>query len=123
MKGFVEKLRGMKAGTWLALLLLMAAVGLLWPSLQSREIAMTEEEQRVSATLSRIAGAGRTRISIAWREAESAFSSAPRTPVGAVIVAEGAGDIAVRLDLVRAAQALLHLPAGAIEIFVLEESP
>ena len=123
MKGFLEKIKGAKAGMWLSLLLMMAAIGLLWPSAPSREIAMTEEEQRISATLSRIAGAGNTRISIAWREAESAFSSAPRTAVGAVIVAEGAGDIAVRLDLIRAAQALLHLPAGDIEVFVLEESP
>ena len=123
MKGFLEKIRGVKAGAWLSLLLMLAAVGLLWPSAPSREIGMTEEEQRISATLSRIAGAGNTRISISWREAESAFSATPRTAVGAVIVAEGAGDIAVRLDLIRAAQALLHLPAGDIEVFVLEESP
>lgn len=122
MKELLEKVRGLRAGTWLTLLLLLAAAGLLLPAFRETEPAMTEEEQRISATLSRIAGAGRTRLSIAYAEAESAFSSSPRTPVGAVIVAEGAGDIAVRLNLIRAAQALLGLPPGAVEVFVSEES-
>ena len=43
--------------------------------------------------------------------------------MGAVIVAAGAGDVGVRLNLLQAAQALLGLPAGAIAVFPMEAAP
>ena len=39
---------------------------------------------------------------------------------GAVIVAEGAGDISVRSNLLKAAQAVLDVPASKIEVFSME---
>ena len=100
------------------------ACALAWAlmSLPSRgNSGMTEEEQRVSATLSRIAGAGEIRVSIYYAQAAGAFGSGGRTPVGAVIVAQGAGDVGVRLNLLRAAETLLGLSAAQVEVFPMEE--
>ena len=41
---------------------------------------------------------------------------------GAVIVAEGASDITVRMNLQRAAQAVLSIPSSKIEVFCMEAS-
>ena len=40
---------------------------------------------------------------------------------GAVIVAEGAGEVSVRMDLQRAAQAVLDIPASRIEVFAMKQ--
>mgnify|MGYP006079487435 CR=1 FL=1 len=39
---------------------------------------------------------------------------------GAVVVAEGAQDLSVRTDLLRAAQAVLGVPSSKIEVFPME---
>ena len=100
MKKWLEAVKGMKGGIWL---LLIAACGLalLLPASSQNRTGMTEEEQRYSATLSHIAGAGEVRISIAYAQTASSFGSASRQPTGAVIVAQGAGSVAVRLELLR----------------------
>ncbi|GHU68621.1 hypothetical protein FACS1894184_11080 [Clostridia bacterium] len=43
-------------------------------------------------------------------------ASAPQA-VGVVVVADGANDIRVRLELIRAVQTLMDLPASAVEVF------
>ena len=53
----------------------------------------------------------------------SSFGSGSRQPAGAVIVAQGAGSVAVRLELLRAAEALLGLSAQEVEVFAMEASP
>ena len=40
---------------------------------------------------------------------------------GAVVVAEGADDLWVRLSLIRAMRTLLGLPESAVDVFVMEE--
>ena len=122
MKKWLEAVKGMKGGIWL---LLIAACGLalLLPASSQSKTGMTEEEQRYSATLSRIAGAGEVRISIAYAQSSSSFGSGSRQPTGAVIVAQGAGSVAVRLELLRAAEALLGLNAQEVEVFAMEASP
>ena len=75
-----------------------------------------------SATLSRIAGAGEVRISIAYAQSASSFGSGTRKPTGAVIVAQGANSVTVRLELLRAAETLLGLSASQVEVFPMEES-
>ena len=96
MKLWLDRLKTMKNGPWLLALVCCAVALLLLPLGERNAVAMTEEEQRVSATLSRIAGAGDVRVSIYYAQEASAFGSGSRAPVGAVIVAEGAGDITVR---------------------------
>ena len=122
MKEWLNRIKDSKNGVWILLLLLLGAALLLAPFSENDSLPMTEEEQRISAVLSAIAGAGESRISIYYAQTESAFGSAQKTPRGAVIVSRGADDIAVRLQLQRAAQALLQLPAAAIEIFPMEET-
>ena len=123
MKLWLDRLKTMKNGPWLLALACCAAALLLLPLGGTNAVSMTEEEQRVSATLSRIAGAGDVRVSIYYTQEASAFGGGNRTPVGAVIVAEGAGDIAVRLNLLRAAETLLGLDAHQVDVFLMEEKP
>ena len=123
MKKWLEAVKGMKGGVWLLVIAACAASLLLLPGSSSSKTAMTEEEQRYSATLSRIAGAGEVRISIAYAQAASSFGGTNRKPTGAVIVAQGAGNVAVRLELLRAAEALLGLSAQEVEVFAMEASP
>lgn len=119
MMQWLEKIRGNKGFLALLALGFLAVLCLSWPAASSNSSSMTAQEQRISATLSAIAGAGATRVSIYYAQEESTFS-ASQTPVGAVIVAAGAGDVGVRLDLVQAAQALLGLPAASIAVFPME---
>jgi stage III sporulation protein AG len=123
MKGFLEKIKAMKGGVWVLALACCLLAALFLPTSGSRSASMTEEEQRFSATLSRIAGAGDTRVSIYYAQAASAFGAADRKPTGAVIVAKGAGNVKVRLDLLRAAQTLLGLSPQAVEVFEMEDKP
>ncbi len=122
MKRWLEAVKGMKGGVWL-LLIAACAAALVLPGSSQSKTAMTEEEQRYSATLSRIAGAGEVRLSIAYAQPASSFGSGSRQPTGAVIVAQGAGSVAVRLELLRAAEALLGLSAQEVEVFAMEAAP
>lgn len=123
MKELLEKLRAMKGTPWLLVLVVCAAACLLLPAGGQETGSMTEEEKRFSATLSRIAGAGETRVSIYYAEEASAFGGGSRSPVGAIIVSQGAGDVSVRLDLFRAAETLLGLPASQVEVFEMGDAP
>ena len=123
MKSWLDRLKTMKNWPWLLALLCCAAALLLFPPGSAKPAGMTEEEQRVSATLSKIAGAGDVRVSIYYAQEASAFGGGSRTPVGAVIVARGAGDVAVRLNLLRAAETLLGLDASRVDVFLMEEKP
>ena len=123
-KEWLDKIKGTKGGLWIVLLMICAAALLLFPGTEKRSsIAMTEEEQRVSATLSRIAGAGEVRVSIYYAQEASSFGSSAKTPVGAVIVAQGANQVAVRLNLIRAAETLLGLSAREVDVFAMEDAP
>ena len=126
MKNWLEKIKSARAGPWVLLAAVCAAAFLLFsvnPLAKSPAVTMTEEEQRLSATLSSIAGAGEIRVSIYYAQAASPFGgTGARTPIGAVIVAQGAGDVAVRLNLLRAAETLLGLSASQVEVFPMEES-
>ena len=123
MKLWLDKLKTMKSAPWLLALLCCAAALLLWPAGSGKPASMTEEEQRVSATLSGIAGAGEVRVSIYYAQEASAFGGGSRAPVGAVIVARGAGDLSVRLNLLRAAETLLGLDANQVDVFLMEDKP
>lgn len=82
----------------------------------------TQEEQRIAEVLSAMAGAGKVEVALYYAQQEAdAFSvSSGGVPTGALVVAEGAGDMAVRLDLIRAVRTLLSLPETAVDVFVME---
>ncbi|MBQ7520630.1 MAG: hypothetical protein IJU12_09935 [Clostridia bacterium] len=124
MKNWLEKIKGLKGGAWTLLLLLCAGACLIaaQPWTSPGDAPMTEEERRLSATLSRIAGAGEVRVSIYYAQTAAVFgNSGGGSPIGAVIVAQGAGDLNVRLNLLRAAETLLGLNASQVEVFPMEE--
>ena len=117
----LDKFKHIKSGALLAVLAAACLVGsFLLPS--PSQSAMTDEEKRVSAILSAIAGAGDTRVSIYYQGESGAWTAASRRAVGAVIVSEGARDVKVKIDLMTAAKALLGLPLDAIEVFLMEEA-
>lgn len=68
----------------------------------------TEEERRLSATLSKIKGAG---------EVECMITSDGEKITGVVIVATGGDDVAVKNELVRAACYALNVANSRVEVF------
>ena len=71
-------------------------------------------ETRIARTLSRMEGAGRVTVTIRTAYQSSGFGAGGQyVPCGAVVVAQGAEDMAVRLRLIRAVRTLLGLPETA----------
>ena len=82
----------------------------------------SQQEKRIAQVLSAIRGAGKVEVALFYAQETAAFSqSAVSVPTGAVVVAQGADDITVRLELIRAVRTLLSLPQNAVDVFVMEE--
>ena len=94
-----------KDGWILAALLLCVAFCLL---LGAQGEAASTEESRISRVLSAIEGAGTVDVAVYYEDA---------LPCGAVVVAEGAGDVAVRLRLMSAVNTLLGISTERIAIY------
>lgn len=98
-----------KDGWILAALLFCLSLCLM---LGRTEAASTTEESRISRVLSAIDGAGTV---------EAVISYADSIPCGAVIVADGAGDVAVQLRLLSAVTTLLGVDQNRVAIYEREE--
>lgn len=81
---------------------------------------MTGEERRIAQTLESVSGAGRVRVTLYYAPQSTGFGSAQQM-VGALAVASGAGDIAVRLSLTQALETLLDLPTENVLVLRMEE--
>ena len=68
-----------------------------------------------------MSGAGNVRVTLHYAPKDGTFSSAAQRPVGVVAVAQGAGDIAVRLNLTQALMRLLDLDAQSVLVLTMEE--
>ena len=106
LKRFLEELKAARKIEWLLALLAIAVLlltrmgdGLSTASYQ------TDQEKRLGAILSRIDGAGRVEVMISEGEDR-----------GVLIVAEGAHDLHICLQLQYAARTLLGVEASMIEI-------
>lgn len=123
MGNFWAALKGAKRMEWIILLAVGAALILL---LSSRTTApegqQTALEARMEAVLSAVRGAGRVRVLVSSGEDDSqAFAQQdPKSVRGVVIVADGADDIRVALELSGAAQALLGVDADKIQVLKME---
>ena len=123
MGNFWAALKGAKRMEWIILLAVGAALILL---LSSRSTApegqQTALEARMEAVLSAVRGAGRVRVLVSSGEDDSqAFAQQdPKSVRGVVIVADGADDIRVALELSGAAQALLGVDADKIQVLKME---
>jgi len=116
MKGSLSKLP-----IWI--ILASAAVLLVLMLAQPAENSTASvQEKRIAEVLETIAGAGRVEVALYFAASETDAFSQTRAapPTGALVVAEGAGDMAVRLNLIRAVRTLLGLPENAVDVFVME---
>jgi len=113
-------------GSWSKLWIVAAAAVLLALMLMETNSGGTasQQEQRIAEVLSTMAGAGRVEVALFYAKQETgSFAATGDTPTGALVVAEGAGDMAVRLNLIRAVRTLLGLSENAVDVFVMEETP
>ncbi|MBE5804529.1 MAG: hypothetical protein E7316_08470 [Clostridiales bacterium] len=95
--------------------LLLALAGcillcLMLSLLEAPSTTQTAEEARLARVLSCMAGAGEVEVAVFYQE-ESAI------PCGAVIVAQGADDVGVRLQITRAVCTLLGLETSQVNVF------
>ncbi|MBQ7138764.1 MAG: hypothetical protein IJO39_07210 [Clostridia bacterium] len=68
----------------------------------------SSEESRISRVLSAIEGAGTVEVAVYYEDA---------VPCGAVVVADGAGDVAVHLRLLSAVTTLLGINQNRVSIY------
>lgn len=80
--------------------------------------AMTVDEQQSDSSSSR----SEEPVTVGSSGDEEAMVLMVRSATvrGAIIIAEGAGDVAVKMDLLRAAQTILDVPSSKIEVFPME---
>ena len=97
-----------KEGWLVAALLLVVALCLALGASENGSAAHTPEEARLSRVLSAMAGAGAVDVAIYYDDA---------VPCGAVIVADGAGDAAVRVRLAGAVTTLLGLDLSRVAVY------
>lgn len=124
MRELFERLRAIRGVEWL---IGLGALSLLLLSLmggaQQETVLQDGLEARLASILSKVQGAGSVDV-IVYTAAEEtqavaafgAGQTAAQRPSGVVVVADGAGDLQVRMELARAVQTLLSLPASAVEV-------
>lgn len=123
MGNFWAALRGAKRMEWIIVLAVAAALILLVANRNGAEGGQTALEARMEALLSSVRGAGRVRVLVSESaDTAQAFSASENTAKvqGVVIVAEGADDLRVALELAGAAQALLGVDADKIQVLKME---
>lgn len=109
-----------KAGLWFALALGVLAGMLMLGGGGTRQTEATQTERRMAEVLGAIAGAGKVEVALFYAPSSS-YGGGEGVPTGAVVVAQGAGELGVRLELIRATRTLLGLPENAVDVFVMEE--
>ena len=119
LKDVLSRLRA--ALTPQAVMLLAAALLLCWLAAASQRTGASPLEERLARTLSCMEGAGRVEVTIRTREVASsggAFGAyvSESVPCGAVVVAQGAQDPLVEMELRQAVCALLGLPASSVSV-------
>lgn len=103
MKGLSAYLK--KDGWILAAMVFCLALCLL---LGAREESASTEESRISRVLSAIDGAGSVEVAVYYEDS---------VPCGAVVVADGAGDVAVQLRLTSAVTTLLGINQERVAVY------
>ena len=97
------------------------ALLLCWLAAASQRTGALPLETRLARTLSCMEGAGRVEVTIRTREVASSggvfgTSVSESVPCGAVVVAQGAQDPLVEMELRQAVCALLGLPASSVSV-------
>ncbi len=114
--GFFKKLKSIK-NLRIIIIIFIIAIGLIiyssvMTSLSAKDdgatSVMTSDEQRLSAILSNIDGAG---------EVETMITQSDGKIVGVIVIADGARDIAVRLRLMDAASTALGIDKNLVNVY------
>lgn len=92
---------------------------------QDFQVTASDVEQRLAEILSQIDGAGRVCVMITYESTDHSMEVGNQESTslkikGVIIVAEGADDIGVKLNLIRATQTVLAIKANTIEVFVMK---
>ena len=125
-----EKCKGVRHVEWIVLMILVGVAGSLLlqggDSISLIQGGQTDLEKRLAHVLSTIDGAGQVEVivhttqDVILQPAGSFGAITPtkaeEKPSGVIVVAEGASNLQVRLNLSRAVQTLLGLPASAVEV-------
>lgn len=77
----------------------------------------SREEERMAQVLGMIHGAGKVEVALFYAPDEAGRTG---SPTGAVVVAQGAESLPVRLELIRAVRTLLGLPEAAVDVFAMD---
>ena len=116
----LKKIAGEKRLATLVLMLLagMALIGLSFALSRQKEqpadlgrdvtYAAGSVEERLARVLSQIAGAGQVEVLV---------TEGDQGVLGVLVVADGAQELSVRTELMRAAMTALDVPADAVEVF------
>ncbi len=140
LNGFRDKAKRIKGIEWAMLLIALGlagslllspgATGVFGGAQPSATAAPDALEARLSRVLSSVEGAGRVEVAVfyqkaapasaTWLDGGQSAATEGGDPAGVIVVAEGADDISVRLELARAVQTLLRLDADAVEIFKMD---
>lgn len=96
----------LKKDGWIFAALLLCTALCLMLGMQGE--AASTEESRISRVLSTIDGAGTVEVAVYYEES---------VPCGAVVVAEGAGDVAVQLRLISAVTTLLGIDQSRVAVY------
>ena len=126
LKAMWEKWKEKKHGQWLILVLLLALSGALLLTDFSMTGGQTATEKRIAQVLSAMEGCGKVEISIYYGpENKDLWGETPEksAPIGAVVVAEGADKVEVRLMLLRAVMTLLGLNQQSVQVFPMGARP
>lgn len=115
------RLRGVRHIEWVLLAVALSALLLMTSGADGGETESTQLERRMEQVLSLIDGAGRVRVLVHSPDAAAAFASGDESASGVLVVAEGAGNMKVSMELQRAISALLGVEAEQIEILTMKE--
>jgi Flp pilus assembly pilin Flp len=103
-----EMLRGARRVELMVILALIAVLILASASYDRADAGATALETRLERALEAVKGAGDVRVMIT--------ENGDGGVVGVLVVAEGAGDISVRLDIMYAVRTLMGIDADQVEI-------
>ena len=120
LKALWEKWKEKKHGQWLVLVLLLALSGALLLTDLDLTGGQSAVEKRIAQVLSAMDGCGKVEISIYYGQQKQNLwgdTAENAVPVGAVVVAEGADKIEVRLMLMRAVETLLGLDQRSVQVY------
>lgn len=98
----------LKKDGWILAALLFCVAFCLMLGAQGEGTTTTSDERRISRVLSAIEGAGTVDVAVYYEDS---------LPCGAVVVAEGAGDVGVQLRLLSAVTTLLGIGQDRVAIY------